>query len=333
MDEQKPEQTQEESLVDDVQEPTDEIGAELEVEETTDAAADETQEVADEPSGDDEQPAEEGEETPADDSFDESLLKQAEEYGFSRDEAKAFRDKDSLTKAMTALDRQLSAFGRQSRQTQQAPTQTPKQEQAPTPAPTPTDVPELKIDLPDDYGPEIKDVVNNIANHFKARTERVEMALRDAYGALQQQAHVTRVNMFDSALATLNRKELYGEGPSLQLDPSSPEYKARDEVFDEMEALVAGYQSKGRPLPGIAELVRRAERNVHGAKLEKQTRDTVRKEVEQKVTKRNGQALVPSGTRLRQKEHEPETRAKLAIAKILKAHGGTDDFDAGGLPD
>jgi hypothetical protein len=95
-------------------------------------------------------------------------------------------------------------------------------------------------------------------------------------------------------------KELLGEGPGSKLDANSVQFKNREKIIEEMSDFVAARQSRGKPVPGQAEVFDRAVKVVFSDKANalaaKRTRSSVKKRSSQIIensTGGKGKTLTP----------------------------------------
>lgn len=285
-----------------------------------DEGADANQETGNEAEGDTEQ----GE-------FSADLLKEAQERGFSDDEAKSFGSPDNLQKAFQALDRQLaSSKSAEADDGEGEDTQTGKQSgKEGSGDDTGSD------EFPETYEPftlelDEEEVYPELAKPLNALTEHVNKAL----GAFHSQIDDLRTSVnarqaadfegqMDNLFSGLGEsfEDTFGKGAAQDLrksDAESPQLKARQDVVGEMDAIAEGSKRVGRSVPPISELFKRAVRSLHGDKYQ----DIAREELTTKLKERSGQAGQRPGGR------EPTggtayERAAKAVSEKLRSAGAS----------
>lgn len=289
------------------------------------------------------------EDTSSDDSasdpeFDAEILERAGRYGFSDEEARAFGSPENLQSAMTTLDRQLSALGREElgRQSdhepqplQPQPPQSPQasQPQAPDPNSTPTTLPEkLKLELdPNEYDEGLIKTVNSINDHYDGIIRQQEQHLKmaaEAIMALHQQINETTGQTQAEEYARFHQemdafftglgdefRDVFGKGEMRTLSPNSPESTARNALVEEMHALRIADARLNRPQSSWKELQQRALHTLHGDKI----KSIARREINEKIKNRRGKAISrPAGRQT--KSSDPITNAVKFVEEFSKQH-------------
>lgn len=257
--------------------------------------------------------------------FEDALLKRAESYGFTKEDAEAFGSPEALQSAMTAFDRRVSNEVRQSRQpAEQKPAEKPQEQPAQAQAQPAAQVEAFDLDklMPaEKYDEDFRAPIKAVVDTFRGEIAQLRQQNQALTGWIQQQQQQAVLNQFDTAIQSLGHKDLYGEGSVQQLDPNSPQYKAVQQVWEQANILADAYAAKGITIPSVEEMVRRAERIVHGDTLTKKARESAVAEVTQKVQKRNGQSLLPP-TQRRASAPDPEAEQKKEFSAAFKKWRG-----------
>lgn len=241
------------------------------------------------------------------------VLSRAERYGYDAERARSYGSPETLERVFADLDRQAAAWARE-----QLKAPEPAQEEQDAP-PAQTKAAETKTqeaaqlskefskfefanrDVLDEEHLKALDGMNDhYAKAFTDMRSEFEHYLRNVVGVVldhkqvieqftsrQQADETSRIeremdNLFASVGDEL--KPIFGEGESRALKPDSPELKARQALWEEMEALKLADERLGRPESDISELQRRALRSLHGDKLLNNAQTNARKEVLEKVS-------------------------------------------------
>jgi hypothetical protein len=233
--------------------------------------------------------------------FDDTLLREAREWGFTDADAKAFEHPDKLRAAMTALDRKVVA----SLQTPSAPQQ-PTAQVPPSPQTAPREVPppEFKFQLdPENFDEALIGQLNAMNTHYQQHVTNMQQALGFLANEFQRETGLGKVQRFDGYVSSLGDEyeSLVGKGTVEEIDPNSTAFVNRNRVFLAMDALRNGYLQNNRPVPGERELFRRALRMEMGDQLASIERKKLNGEVQRKrkqVVHRPTQRKSKAGTPL-----------------------------------
>lgn len=274
--------------------------------------------------------------TDAGDGFDDAVLKLAAEYKLSPEEAKRFGTPDALKASLTLLDRRYVEMGSkvladQARgaqgtktpgQTQSTPQQT---EQAKTPAqpqqaaPVVTD--DLKLNL-DGWDPDVQKAFKDLHTHhtqqIHALRAEADQAIRFVNEQVQLVHQHAQLSMFDRVIGGLGKEyaDVLGEGDSLDLDPDSAVGKKRSEIWQQAQALSAGYRADGIQLPWN-KVVRRAAHMV----LADKTNELARKKVRQEEAEANERTTARPSHRQGREQAGGEQAAIERWEKFADEHG------------
>ena len=282
--------------------------------------------------------------------FDPDFLKGVSDtYGLSEDDAKAFGTRENLNRAMSVIDRELSAIGRQLRGVAQ-PTHTqpaPSQESAAAQSSTTAAAPalskfELKLDA-DAFDPDTLKALQAMNEHYHGQVEQLHSELLkerqqvasthqqlETFTSQQQLAEAARVEQdmeaFFNGLGD-EWKDTFGKGHYRELFAVNPTVvQNRAKLFEEMENIRAGEEARGRRASSLSELQQRALRAAFGDQL----KTHARKEVAAKVQERQSQQIArPSG-----RNKAPASAEQVADANLqekLRKARVTDDYGDEGL--
>ena len=303
----------------------------------TEVAAESETEVEAEPAAD---------ETPQDGGdFGSELLSQAEMYGFTADDAKAFGSEEALRRAMVAMDRRGVAYIRE-KLSQQAPEEKPAEPAKPEPKATAEqqaadlaafDKWKAEVD-PTQYDEDTLKLFNGLNDHYDALVRKqhstiqaneskvaaLEAQLQAITGRFQAEDAARVTEQFDTFVNSLGEEyaDLFGKGTARDLKPTDPVFANRQKLFQEMEMLKWADEVAKRPPLSVSQLAQRALLLLHGDRI----KTTARKEVLKKVTQQRGTAV----ERPSQRTTRHKTGVEAAIARIKafeKAHPEVDDMD------
>lgn len=267
-------------------------------------------------------PEEEVQQEPADEQTEqesdpwESVLSQAERYGFSADEAKSYSTPEIFEQALIALDKQAAKFGReqlkaweeQAKQSQEEPAE--KKEPAKKGEAKKSDYKKYEITLdPNEYEEETLKTLNGINDHYDSvvreqqdkiqMMEQVLIAMGERFLQNSDQTKVDESQKFETEMDAFfdglgdEFKPVFGKGAARLLSPSSKELISRNELLEEMKVLSIADDQANRPRQSYKELAQRAVRSLHYDKL----KTSVRKELVDKGKERQSQHLArPSGS-------------------------------------
>lgn len=244
------------------------------------------------------------------DEFTDDLLRQADHFGFTDAEARAFGSADLLEKNLAALDRRAARELAAKQQADAAAKGTPpaevkadaavaKQTTAAAAA-----IEKLKLELADgEWSEEGVKILNKLNDHYHSAAEAsiragteaqtkvalLEKQLQQITGRFQAEDAARYVEGMDRFFDSLGEGfvEVFGKGPMRAFNPKSAESIARNEIADQMTALAQADAFAGRRMRDLDDLARAAVRVLHGDKLKSQARA----EVAAEVTKRGRQAV------------------------------------------
>jgi len=254
----------------------------------------ETSGDADEPSGDSKevdepQPAQgtEPDDTPGDD----NLVQWANYYGINPGD---YASED-------ALRRHVESTGRYYQQVQQMQQLQQQQGAQQTPTDTPGEQSAAKrfeVGLDEDYDEGLRDKINELAaemqSHYDGQMSVLAQAVlsqQEFIGGQQQQVQTqqyrSELDSFNEAVGELSNGKLFGESGYQDLEQESTEAQNREQLYDQVLVLAAGYQQQGRQMPPMADLVGQAYRTTFSNEVDNQNRksfnDRVRKQARSRL--------------------------------------------------
>lgn len=285
-------------------------------------------------------PKEEGADEPA---GDDALEAEAKSHGFSDEEIAGFKaTPGALGKAMTALDREVAAIGRAMSDAGGAEAPAGKAPAGKAPAAKPESAPAagsgkeespafkpFELDrekLEEQFSEEFVDIIEKVARHADPAINAAN-DLSKRMGEMEQMLQARADNQFNQTVRVCIDKanaagyeEVFGKGATRDLPREGEQYKNRDKVMVEMDAMEAGYTKLGRPVPSEEVLFDRATRNLFGSKAEA----LARKQVTDRVEKR-GKQTIQRPTRRASKVPSGEAKAIARVEEAYKKAGvGTE---------
>jgi len=165
------------------------------------------------------------------------------------------------------------------------------------------------------YDPEIVAQFRSMKQHY----DQEIAGLRDQLLSMNKISESSKTSlMFDK----LNQPERFGSGV---VDSNTKEGKNRRMVLDEVEALKAGYQAKGRALPSDDQMLAKAINLVFG----EQMAEHARQEFSNKVEQRHNSRIARPNTRVSKPNNKvaEATRNVAALMRDRGLGGSTDSFE------
>ena len=297
-----------------------EINEENEQEETTGATEEtsgSTSEV-DEP-----QPAQEAE---SDDTPDaDNLVQWANYYGINPGD---YANEE-------ALRRHVEATGRYYQQAQQA--QQLQQQQYAQQTPTDTQgeqtaAKRFEIGLDEDYDEGLKDKINLLAADMKAHYDgqmsvlaQAVLSQQEFIGGQQQQVQTAQykseLDSFNDSVGELGNGSMFGENSYQELQQGSSESQNREQLYDQVLVLAAGYQQQGRQVPPMGDLVNQAYRTTFSGEVDNQNRKSFNSRVRKQAKRRLGSGSSSKKTSVPTDDPVDSPVLKEAFDGFLKDNG------------
>lgn len=177
---------------------------------------------------------------------------------------------------------------------------------------------------PEVYDENIIGAFNKMKDYYDSKVAGLEQtvkSLSDSVRGRETSDAAAKVERMFSDLAKDSAlKGVFGEGDARTLDKSSPEWKNRLRLLNEMDALAAGYHARQRAVPSEEELMRRALRSEFGQELE----STATQKVRDQLRSREGQ-FVARPTQRDNGNISPTQQAVAAVAAKLREFGLPDN--------
>lgn len=234
------------------------------------------------------------------DSFDPEILSIAADLGVDEATARAYS---------TVADLERHLYGLSSRAETKPDEKEPEKEKAPEKVQI-----QAGDDLDDTLVKQLNDALGELGGRNDKRVEALEGTIATLQATIQQNQLVQFVSQFDALIEKHGKgyEDVLGKGSTFELEGTSKERGNREKLFGEMGAIVAGYQSINRRIPGDEQLIKRALREAHGERSSKE--DGVDKtEARQSQFLRRGSSKAPTPPSKRQRARM-ELREKLAAS-------------------
>lgn len=277
------------------------------------AMADDEEPAAEESEGEPSGAQAEAQEKPT---ISEPVLRVAEAAGLTREQASQFASEQDVLLAAEMLMRnrgaaQQPAIQMHPGQSAQPTAQQPAQEAA-------TQTPEFKIELPEDFDPELAEPLNNalrqVASHYEQRIQQLQQTLA-SFAYQQQQQYIDRFNQDVRSLGD-EFSDIFGTDSFEDLTPADPHYQNWLRVDEEMRKEAAMLAQQGRALSqsrlfrnAVARLWPEKFRSPGGRKLAKEL-------------KKRANLISPRPTgRDSERELPADLRAKRAVARKMREMG------------
>lgn len=128
---------------------------------------------------------------------------------------------------------------------------------------------------------------------LEAKTAKIEEAYRQVEEVAHRDAVARDLKGFDKEVEALGEEfsDLYGSGPTLELDPESAELKNRDAVFGEMLRMANDYRQMGMKVPPMSKLFDRAHHSVHGRTITTKAKQSAQQEITEAVKQQSRAAM------------------------------------------
>lgn len=307
----------------------DEVKAEPQVDENVEPQAEEPVEAEPDP-----QPDENVEQA----AITEDMRKAALARGFSEEEISKFASSDHLDAAFSALDRRLSAIGREAMNAQPQQAQPAKVEQPKADVPAPVaevEIPELELkkleEIKEDY-PEIVESFREMKSFLAAQQKKIarleselEKPVKEIISRTQRESQAQLAGQVENLFASDYAKEyqdFIGKGTWQDLPDNGDERKLRQEIVSEMNAMAIGHEKIGIPFQGLEYLFKRALPAVLADKI----KSSAAKEASKKINDRRKTFASRPG-------HRPSENGKKEPPRIGDVVDDEELLAMSGLPD
>lgn len=249
----------------------------------------------------------------------EVLLTAADDLGVSREAMQRFSNDEDAERALFLVARQKSTPPEDNGRADQAAKDDATQQAAPVEV-KPFD---LKLDA-DEIDETLLGAMNGLNEHYAEivegmrasqaqQMERLENAVSVVVQDMQQQHHQAQVLEFDKWVNGLaEHKDRLGQGPSGDMEQTSPQLKVREELFEELKALRQFNATMKRSI-SEQQLRQRALNNVLGDDVHK----VARKQIAAKLKKRSGTMISPPTSRKSAETRDPTQVAVDHVAEKM----------------
>tara|TARA_R100000458_G_C8278157_1_gene254031 strand:+ start:6753 stop:7727 length:975 start_codon:yes stop_codon:yes gene_type:complete len=299
----------------------DEVNQENEPEETIGGADDDS---GTSPEVDEPQDVQDVEPDVEDPGYDENLVQWANHYGINPSD---YANED-------ALRRHVESTGRYYQQAQQAYQQQQQQYAQENPAETQGEriARQFNVGLDDDYDEGLRDAINGLAaemqQHYDGQLEVLAQALLDQQqfiGGQQQQQqsaeYKKELDSFNEAVGDLGNERLFGESSYEDLSEGSLEAQNRENLYDQVLVLASGYQTQGKAIPSMSDLVSQAYHAAFSGEIENQSRKSFNDRVRNQAQRRLGTGASTKKARVPTDDPVDNPVLKEAFEGFLKENG------------
>lgn len=246
----------------------------------------------------------------------ESLVTHARAMGLSEQDIESFGSAAALERALGAIDRRIGDIGRRAVQASQQQFQQ-RADQKPKP-----DKFSVKFKDPDSIDPEVREMLENLNEHYHRQTvemrSMMELATQEAQ-ALKAEARAGELVKTIHAMGPAFVK-MFGEGDPRALQPGSEQYQNLSEVLQQAGIMEIGYQHANIPVPSFSELFRRAANSVFGDRV----KETVRAELTASLGKDRKKRLTAVGSRRKAGEapvQDARAKGEAFIERFMRERG------------
>jgi len=281
--------------------------------------------------GDDPESGEDGKEAEGQPEFDESLLAQARDWDVSEDELREM-GAERAGQMLNRMDKAHMKRARKDAATSPATTDDKSSKSDEAEPPAAYEPPEIEEEMHD---PEIVARIKYQDDFIKRQNERLaklEASRQDAEPAAHlpgQQDQQALMESFEKLIADVGNPELFGEGATLELDPSSGAHRRRltlAQAMDEFESIALSRDPEKKP--DMAVLFRRALQSEFESELKEQAQKST--QLAKKREKWDGAKSSKPATRERRaapvNPNDPEAvrKAQLQAVREVKRKYGID---------
>ena len=227
--------------------------------------------------------------------FNPDLTSRAQQYGLNPSD---FGTEESLSYVVNQFDQGNATLSQWNNWYQGQQQQGGTEEQLPQ-------QPQFSVELGEDYDDGLKAAINamaaNMQHHYDNQLNVVAQSILDQQQfvnyAQQQQSQeyaAGELEQFNTAITNLSNEDLFGSSAYQELDPGSPEANNMESVYEQMTILANGYQSSGRGMPSMDDLVKQAYHSVFADEIGNQDRQSRNDRLRSNSKRRLGGGVSPS---------------------------------------
>jgi len=165
--------------------------------------------------------------------------------------------------------------------------------------------PQFSVDLSEDYDEGLKSAINamaaNMQSHYDGQLNVIAQSVLDqqqfvnyAQGQQSQEYAAGELEQFNTAITNLSNENLFGSGAYQDLEPGTPEAKNMESVYEQMTVLANGYQSSGKGVPPVNDLVKQAYNSIFADEIGNQDRNRRNDRLRSNSKRRLGGGVSPS---------------------------------------
>ena len=165
--------------------------------------------------------------------------------------------------------------------------------------------PQFSVDLSEDYDDGLKSAINamaaNMQSHYDGQLDVIAQSVLDQQQyvnyAQQQQSQeyaAGELEQFNTAITNLSNENLFGSGAYQDLDPGTQEARNMESVYEQMTVLANGYQSSGKGVPPVNDLVKQAYNSIFADEIGNQDRISRNDRLRSNSKRRLGGGVSPS---------------------------------------
>tara|TARA_R110000822_G_C15265706_1_gene488687 strand:- start:243 stop:1226 length:984 start_codon:yes stop_codon:yes gene_type:complete len=165
--------------------------------------------------------------------------------------------------------------------------------------------PQFSVDLSEDYDEGLKSAINamaaNMQSHYDGQLDVIAQSVLNQQQyvnyAQQQQSQeyaAGELEQFNTAITNLSNENLFGSGAYQDLDPGTQEAKNMESVYEQMTVLANGYQSSGKGVPPVNDLVKQAYNSIFADEIGNQDRNRRNDRLRSNSKRRLGGGVSPS---------------------------------------
>lgn len=233
--------------------------------------------------------------------IDDTILQRGKDLGFSEDELKSIPG--------TALTNILDRFETQADEKKRT---TAAAESVETPKDEFKGIDPIKVDLSDDFDPELTEklqsIVDNLTGQFNERLKSMGESTSVTQEFVQEQRAAAYEAQFDQMIAGVDGfGDVLGTGPSRGLEKGSEALKNRINLLNAVTILSNGYSSQSGEFPSQKEIFQQALNMTFADQKASQVKDDLRKQIK----KREGSISAPGESRV----HDDTPQTGIAAAK------------------
>ena len=165
--------------------------------------------------------------------------------------------------------------------------------------------PQFSVDLSEDYDEGLKSAINamaaNMQSHYDGQLDVIAQSVLNqqqyvnyAQGQQSQEYAAGELEQFNTAITNLSNENLFGSGAYQDLDPGTQEAKNMESVYEQMTVLANGYQSSGKGVPPVNDLVKQAYNSIFADEIGNQDRKSRNDRLRSNSKRRLGGGVSPS---------------------------------------